>query len=42
MLCISIQHVWAVETDQIQEDSLAITLGEVTVKGTLPKTRVKP
>lgn len=32
---------WAVETDQIQEDSLAITLGEVTVKGTLPKTRVK-
>lgn len=41
MLCISIQNVWALEIDQIQEDSLAITLGEVTVKGTLPKTRVK-
>jgi len=35
----SVLEGWA--TDQIQEDSLAITLGEVTVKGTLPKTRVK-
>ena len=41
LMCTSLQNGWAVETDHIQEDSLAITLGEVTVKGTMPKTRVK-
>lgn len=41
LFSVSVQSGWADETVQIQEDSLAITLGEVTVKGTLPKTRVK-
>lgn len=41
LFCISMQNGWAVETDVTKEDSLAITMNEVTIKGTLPKTRVK-
>lgn len=41
LLDVSVLNGWAVTAERTQEDSLAITLGEVTVRGTLPKTRVK-
>lgn len=41
LFCASAQNGWTAEPDKTQEDSLTITLGEVTVKGVLPKTRVK-
>lgn len=32
---------WAAETEETMEDSLSIRLKEVTIKGTMPKTRVR-
>lgn len=37
----SVLNGWATEVDEIREDSMTITMHELTVKGTAPKTRVK-
>ena len=41
LLGTSMLSGWATETEEIKEDSMTITMRELTVKGTAPKTRVK-